>query len=227
LFKERFIFSLLNEKSGDMKIFDSSLSSKEGKKVIECQGIIGNIKLKAGNYLIVVKDKKPVGKISEHQIYLLTGCKNILLNQNSVELIPYEPKKKLTSEEESDEAQYIALLESLLKENSFYFSHTFDLTKNIENNISNPEIPSEDHFWWNKYLCKDLIHFKANEFILPIIRGFVEVENVQLDSHNFVFGLISRQSCKRTGTRYNVRGIDQTGNVANFCENEQFIICRI
>jgi phosphatidylinositol 4-phosphatase len=133
----------------------------------------------------------------------------------------------LSSEEESDEAQYIALLESLLKENSFYFSYTFDLTRNIQSNVSNPDNSPEEHFWWNKYLSNDLIHFKANEFILPIIRGFVEVENVQLESNHFVFGLISRQSCKRTGTRYNVRGIDQTGNVANFCETEQFIICRI
>ena len=35
------------------------------------------------------------------------------------------------------------------------------------------------------------------------------------------FYLISRRSNKRAGTRYNVRGIDDEGNVANFVETEQ------
>jgi len=32
--------------------------------------------------------------------------------------------------------------------------------------------------------------------------------------------LISRRSSKRAGTRYNARGIDDQGHVANFVENE-------
>jgi len=32
--------------------------------------------------------------------------------------------------------------------------------------------------------------------------------------------LISRRSRKRAGTRYNARGLDDEGNVANFCETE-------
>lgn len=31
-------------------------------------------------------------------------------------------------------------------------------------------------------------------------------------------GLISRLSCKRAGTRFNSRGVDDDGNVANFVE---------
>lgn len=31
---------------------------------------------------------------------------------------------------------------------------------------------------------------------------------------------MSRRSCKRAGTRYNARGIDDDGNVANFVETE-------
>ena len=33
--------------------------------------------------------------------------------------------------------------------------------------------------------------------------------------------LISRRSCRRGGTRYNARGIDDEGQVANFVETEQ------
>ena len=37
------------------------------------------------------------------------------------------------------------------------------------------------------------------------------------------FFVISRRSCYKAGTRYNARGIDDNGNVANFCETEQII----
>ena len=35
--------------------------------------------------------------------------------------------------------------------------------------------------------------------------------------------LISRRSCLKPGTRFNARGIDDDGNVANFVETEQII----
>jgi len=36
--------------------------------------------------------------------------------------------------------------------------------------------------------------------------------------------VISRLSCNRVGTRYNVRGVDDDGHVANFVETEQVSI---
>ena len=33
--------------------------------------------------------------------------------------------------------------------------------------------------------------------------------------------LVSRLSCQRAGTRFNVRGVDDYGDVANFVETEQ------
>ena len=35
--------------------------------------------------------------------------------------------------------------------------------------------------------------------------------------------LISRRSHLKSGTRYNARGIDDNGNVGNFCETEQIL----
>ena len=35
--------------------------------------------------------------------------------------------------------------------------------------------------------------------------------------------LISRRSCYKAGTRYNARGLDDEGNVANYVESEQMI----
>jgi hypothetical protein len=44
---------------------------------------------------------------------------------------------------------------------------------------------------------------------------------------SFQFGIISRLGCKRVGTRYNVRGADQLGHVANYVETEQIVSCKI
>jgi hypothetical protein len=74
-------------------------------------------------------------------------------------------------------------------------------------------------------LSKDLLNSKQDAFIIPMIRGFVEMTSAKLAA-SFEFAIVSRQSCKRTGTRYNVRGIDKNGNVANFVETEQLIICK-
>ena len=40
------------------------------------------------------------------------------------------------------------------------------------------------------------------------------------------FYLITRRSCKKAGTRYNSRGIDDEGNVANFAETEQIVFIK-
>lgn len=39
----------------------------------------------------------------------------------------------------------------------------------------------------------------------------------------FDFVLISRRNVLRAGTRFNMRGIDEKGNVANFVETEQIV----
>jgi hypothetical protein len=46
---------------------------------------------------------------------------------------------------------------------------------------------------------------------------------VQINGKQFEFGLISRRSTHFAGTRFNVRGCDEDGNVANFVETEQIL----
>lgn len=37
--------------------------------------------------------------------------------------------------------------------------------------------------------------------------------------------LISRLSCLRVGTRFNIRGVNDDGHVANYVETEQIVMC--
>lgn len=52
----------------------------------------------------------------------------------------------------------------------------------------------------------------------------LNIKSTSLNGRNVVFGLISRRSRYRAGTRYFSRGIDREGNVSNFNETEQILL---
>lgn len=52
------------------------------------------------------------------------------------------------------------------------------------------------------------------------MKGYIGTFKISLQSGELNFFLISRRSNKRAGTRYNARGIDDDGCVANFVESE-------
>lgn len=51
--------------------------------------------------------------------------------------------------------------------------------------------------------------------------GGVEIRTIYCGTKQAKACLISRLSCERAGTRFNVRGTNDDGHVANFCETEQ------
>uniref|UniRef100_A0A2C9LFQ1 Phosphatidylinositol-3-phosphatase SAC1 n=1 Tax=Biomphalaria glabrata TaxID=6526 RepID=A0A2C9LFQ1_BIOGL len=53
--------------------------------------------------------------------------------------------------------------------------------------------------------------------------GGVEIRTIYAGHRQAKACLISRLSCERAGTRFNVRGTNDDGNVANFVETEQVI----
>ena len=50
------------------------------------------------------------------------------------------------------------------------------------------------------------------------------ISRVQVNKVNLEYIVISRRCIFRAGTRFNVRGVDLQGNVANFVETEQIVI---
>lgn len=73
--------------------------------------------------------------------------------------------------------------------------------------------------------CVDGVTPINPHFIVPIICGYVNDFTETIDKKQFKFTLISRRSTNHAGTRYNTRGIDDNGNVANYCEIEQILEC--
>ncbi|EWC46159.1 hypothetical protein DRE_04537 [Drechslerella stenobrocha 248] len=104
-----------------------------------------------------------------------------------------------------------------------------------------------DSFLWNIALIKPLLQFRSRlppstrlaldstRILTSAIRGFVETTTVprgivginserrgSASGKTFVT-IVSRLSCKRAGTRFNSRGMDDDGHVANFVETETVI----
>jgi SacI homology domain len=99
----------------------------------------------------------------------------------------------------------------------------------------------DDGFLWNSYMIRPLVEFRSrlgdqerealdlSRMLTSAIRGFVQTITVPASTSPFktsraslpsTLTLISRLSCRRAGTRFNARGIDDDGNVANFVESE-------
>ena len=88
----------------------------------------------------------------------------------------------------------------------------------------------DEHFLWNQFLVSGLLDFRSKldrkkqmdldrgGFLVFAIRGYVGVEVVDIDNEKFELSVISKLSCQRAGTRFNSRGIDDYGHVANFVE---------
>eukprot|EP01132_Coremiostelium_polycephalum_P007747 gene7747-9530_t len=68
-----------------------------------------------------------------------------------------------------------------------------------------------------------LINKEFYQWVLPLVRGYVEIFNFFLEGNSFEYAIISRRSKFRAGTRYNTRGSDLLGNVANYVETEQIL----
>lgn len=59
------------------------------------------------------------------------------------------------------------------------------------------------------------------DWLLVAMCGGVEIRTIYCGTKQAKACLISRLSCERAGTRFNVRGTNDDGHVANFCETEQ------
>lgn len=61
------------------------------------------------------------------------------------------------------------------------------------------------------------------EYALPLLHGFISINPMTVNSHQFSWILISRRSTQRAGTRLFSRGIDDNGFCSNFVETEQIV----
>jgi len=136
-------------------------------------------------------------------------------------------------------------LKKLLSSGTFYYSYNFDLTRRLQDRAdadSTLDLSSLDEgLLWNSYMINPLLSFRSrlsdeerealdhSSLLTSVIRGYVGTMTVPQSAnplrsvksnYSATLTVISRLSARRAGTRFNARGIDDNGNVANFVETE-------
>ncbi|OUM70502.1 hypothetical protein PIROE2DRAFT_1378, partial [Piromyces sp. E2] len=195
-------------------------------------------------FLVLVTQIENLGVFDGKTIYRITGVAFISLNNDLYDYCIDKRYEALLQDEETNNSTIpnhpCNDLIKYLSRGTFYFSNDFDLTHCAQNrflevgtkkSLSYLE-SANSNFFWNKYLLKELLNFRKHlldiekmeldrsGILLVVIQGFVSISNIRTVDEDSQMCLISRLSCKRVGTRYNARGIDDDGNVANFVESE-------
>ena len=136
----------------------------------------------------------------------------------------------------------IRTTKTLFGSRNFFFSYDYDITRrlgaqeHVEAEKAFYEIADQEYFW-NRHLLRHFIDAGTNEYILPLMQGFVGQRGFQLPTStkgrppeasaeqdaDYHLTIISRRSIKRPGLRYLRRGADEGGNVANSVETEQIL----
>ncbi|CAO3590086.1 unnamed protein product [Absidia cylindrospora] len=206
----------INRDTGAIELTDSVPAITEQLATFVIYGLVGFIQLQAGEYLIVITGRENICAIQGKQIY----------RASAFEIIPLaHGLSGLTSQQQHDESTYVDLLQQHLKSGALYYSYGFDVTNALQRQAES------DHKepLWKRFISTKLIESANSQpefgsFILPLLQGFIEFRVSQVKKSTFVFGLITRRSRHRPGTRYFSRGIDAHGHVSNYVETEQVVI---
>ncbi|XP_036098468.1 synaptojanin-1 isoform X2 [Molossus molossus] len=183
-------------------------------KVLDAYGLLGVLRLNLGDtmlhYLVLVTGCMSVGKIQESEVFRVTSTEFISLRIDS-----------------SDEDR-ISEVRKVLNSGNFYFAWSacgasLDLSLSAHRSLQ--EHATDNRFFWNQSLHLHLKHYgvSCDDWLLRLMCGGVEIRTIYAAHKQAKACLISRLSCERAGTRFNVRGTNDDGHVANFVETEQVV----
>ncbi|XP_059824674.1 synaptojanin-1 isoform X3 [Hypanus sabinus] len=183
-------------------------------KLLDAYGLLGVLRLNLDDnmlhYLVLVTGCMSVGKIQDSEVFRVTSTEFISLRNEPLD------------------EERISEVRKVLNSGSFYFAWSpsgvsLDLSLNAHRRMQ--EHTTDNRFFWNQALHLHLKHYDVNcdEWVLRLMCGGVEIRTIYAAHKQAKACLISRLSCERAGTRFNVRGTNDDGQVANFVETEQVI----
>ncbi|NXA14828.1 SYNJ1 protein, partial [Sapayoa aenigma] len=183
-------------------------------KVMDAYGLLGVLRLNLGDtllhYLVLVTGCMSVGKIQDSEVFRVTSTEFMSLRVDP------------TDEDRISEVRKV------LNSGNFYFAWSASgasLDLSLSAHRSMQEHTTDNRFFWNQSLHLHLKHYGVNcdDWLLRLMCGGVEIRTIYAAHKQAKACLISRLSCERAGTRFNVRGTNDDGHVANFVETEQVI----
>ena len=250
--KESFLL-IKNNKSANVKDFylqininDLTMSlieskDKLGKKLSDCEGVIGIIILEQETYLIVITKASLVCTISKKEIYKVLDTNFIKLTENFEDVeIKSEEKEEKKENKENKDLDLINQLKEKFK-NGFYYSNGYDLANSL---TSQNQIQS--YFTKEKKLISDydyidegnknfLANFKLTSQLVPLKKK----QNIKYFFSNCIYGniesfvyekekleiiLISRRYLWNYGIFNFRRGLSKYGGNSNQIETEIILI---
>ncbi|KAE9048145.1 hypothetical protein PR003_g723 [Phytophthora rubi] len=223
-----------NASSGGVDIaVGSAVQPSEDAATVPIHAVYGVYTLLSGPYLAVVTDSRVVGSgPSSEKIYCI-----LELTLLPVSVAAHQSFfKHASAREKQDEREYCRMLTAALASRTFYFSYDLDLTLSAQKRASacsssaaQRQSPlyarAEEDFFWNKPVLGRFIELELSDWIVPVISGFVKViKKCDVNGQRCDILFFTRRSWRRVGTRFNVRGVDKDGCVANFAETEMLLV---
>ncbi|KAI7873046.1 SacI homology domain-containing protein [Spinellus fusiger] len=140
----------------------------------------------------------------------------------------------ILNEDAALEHRLVSQVTELFGRSMFLFSYDHDITNSFQNTSEKNKLDPtrkdlplylqvDKRFWWNEHMLRDFIKENLDEWILPVMQGAMQLESCEVDGYPFEFIVLSRRSRERAGMRYQRRGINEDGYVANFVETEQIV----
>lgn len=186
-------------------------------QVSTIQVFLGTIKLLNGYYVVISNDCQPSIELLDHRVFEITKVQ--FLRVNPV-MLPKNNANRLVEE------RFVQMMRDSCSKQQFFCSRTYDLSRSCQENFAKSKTErsirtTDSEFVWNWHLMKDVLSScpGLEQYLMPIINGYCS--EYKRDIH---YVLISRRSRCRAGIRYYRRGVEPSGNVANFVETEQ-IVC--
>ncbi|XP_022914943.1 synaptojanin-1 [Onthophagus taurus] len=196
-----------------LSVQETEAVRKQYTKILDAYGCLGVLQLNAGEntvlYLVMITGCFSVGKVGDSEIFRITQTQFIPLHYQQNEDRIIEVRK-------------------LLNSGTFYFSWNvggtpLDLTLCAQRRQKTTQ--TDHRFFWNRMLFVHLVRFGVDckSWLVKAMCGSVEIRTVYIGHRKALAAVMSRLSCERAGTRFNVRGTNDEGHVANFVETEQVI----
>ncbi|KAJ2334511.1 hypothetical protein GGH92_008298, partial [Coemansia sp. RSA 2673] len=120
----------------------------------------------------------------------------------------------------------------LFGDTGMLFSYSYDLTRSLQGKNGQilassgapPALVADVDYWFNHHLQQSLIASGNVEWAVPMVQGSMQMAICEVPGGaSFQVSVLSRRNRQRIGMRYERRGANEKGHVANFVETEQIL----
>ncbi|KAJ1735903.1 hypothetical protein LPJ61_000276 [Coemansia biformis] len=226
-------------------------ASDEGGQSVAVHAVAGIFELEYHRYVLVVTDSRHRGSVGGCDLYEVmsaaalpldgAGSRAALCSLLKAGAAPESaqaecsPDSSRIEADASFERMELRVLDEIARvfRSGMFYSYDYDLTRSLQrkgghavDEAGRPLACNADReYWFNHSIQQPLLEHQGEEWALPLIQGCVQTTRYEgAGCDPFEVSVLSRRSCRRIGLRYERRGANADGDVANFVETEQLLV---